>query len=45
MPEIILYAISIDTIQQQGIYLNDPIKEAKDKVIESILALIQDKVN
>ncbi len=42
MPEIILYAISIATIQQQGIYLSDVISNAQDKVIESIKALIKD---
>lgn len=42
LPEITLYVISIDSIQQQGIYLTDNVNKGMEEVLQDILATVHE---
>lgn len=42
LPEITLYVISIESIQQQGIYLTDKVNKGMEEVLQDILATVHE---
>lgn len=42
LPEITLYVISIESIQQQGIYLTDNVNKGIEEVLQDILATVHE---
>ncbi len=42
LPEITLYVISIESIQQQGIYLTDNVNKGMEEVLQDILATVHE---